>query len=77
MCSGLCPCDLDRTEITIQAEWIALLNDETKLAEFDRCLLTNPDCDSDKAVIYTLEGVSEINAILDASGFELQSYQTF
>lgn len=40
-------------------------------------MLTDPDCDSEKAIIYTLSGVSEINAILDASGFELQSYQTF
>ena len=64
MCSQLCPCDLDDVPVDVQAEWIAILNDENKLEEFGRCIPGSVDCDEDDEVIYALVGVADINEII-------------
>ena len=76
MCSNICPCDLDFDEEQSEekAAWLAVLNDGEKLAEFDRCLRTDPDCELEKQIIYT-DGTGP--TILEMTGYEMDSYSSF
>merc|ERR1711933_428810 len=76
MCSTLCPCDLafDADKAEEKQAWLDVLTDWEQLKQYDRCLLTDPTCELDRAIIYT-DGTGQ--TIEEMTGYDTKSYSSF
>ena len=76
MCSNICPCDLEFKDDKIENQnaWLAVFADSEKLKSFDRCLMSDPDCELEKQIIYT---TATGPTVLEMTGFEVEAFNSF
>jgi len=76
MCSVVCPCDLEMTDVSTQATWLEIFNDDEELEKFGRCRFEADGCDQSKAIIsFTTEEEREVFEAF--AGYDIKSYKKF